>query len=1280
MKKYIFLIFLIAGFISGQASEWIPIRSSRPSPAEIRLVTSTIDRSLVSFSVHGFTVQQVTTRQGKACTIETGNGVPILESGAPDLPKLYASLVIPDLAGMSVRIVASHYRDFPGMDVAPSKGIILGNKDPGLIPYQYGATYTNDGFFPGKLAEAREPHIVRDLRGLTVWVYPFQYNPVSRVLRIYYDLTLELYKSTETGVNPFLRKDSEIKINRTFASFYTKKFINFKSLRYTPLPDYGSMLVLCYHDFLEAMQPFVQWKNSIGIPTELVDATIAGRTPEEIDAFIENYYYSHGMTFVLLVGDGPQIPSILLPFGRSDNAYTFIVGDDHYEDCFIGRFSAETVQDVNTQVQRTLEYEKNPQFTSDDWYTTVVGIGDDYLPTGDDNEFKFEHIRNLQNQLLGYTYTRNPEFFTGSQGGNDSTGNPIAKELSNVFDEGCGLILYSGHGGAYAWQVGNFTTTEVGSLENQGKLPFIWSMGCETGCYPQVTCFAEYWMRSTRQGQPVGAIAFLGSTILMSGSSAMEGQDVMVEVLTESDPANHNHSFAGISISGCMAMGDAYGQMGQENADTWLVFGDPSVIVRTKNPLPISVDHKPTLIPDQINLVAQCDVDGARVTATISDTILATGLVENNSVILNFPPVLKNGDVVHLVATAYNYIPYIADLPVIQPEGAFIVCNSLVLNDTTPDNNYLLDYAETDFLTLEMKNSGGSATGNVTVNVIAEDPWIHETDSTENYGTFEPGQVKTLANGFAIEVSPDIPDQHPVKLTVQASDGKETWTSFFTLTAHAPVITLDTVRVIDSTSNANGQLDPGETVWIRIPVINKGSSRAFQVTGKLISASPWITVADTACQLYDDIMPLSGSAGMFRVTVDPDAPEGQFASFLFATSTRYGNTVIESFDLPIGSVNILVINMDWNENSAPEIRSAVKSLGLTADYVKDEIPDSLSKYKSIFVCLGVYPVAYELDNSEGQKLADYLNGGGLLYLESGEFWACDWPNPATSLFNIDGVANGSGDLQVIRGYDGTFTEKMSFDYSGDNRYIDRIAAISPAFPIFSNNDPLYDNAVAYDPSPYKTIGSSFEFGGLENADYPSTKINLMRQYLDFFRIPVPALKANFVGFPTEVTAGEVVRFTDFSTGGVVSQEWEFPGGTPAISQDPNPVITYNTPGNFDVRLMVTGNNDTDTLSRAAYIKVKSLPNGTREPSGTTCRVFPNPHAGKFTLRISSALEKTFDISVINNLGSVINHTRVVPLNGALTATFDISDQPDGIYLLLIRGTHYSCTRKIVMVK
>ncbi|HNW72306.1 MAG TPA: hypothetical protein PKN44_01655 [Bacteroidales bacterium] len=63
MKKY---IFLIAGFISGQASEWIPIRSSLPSPAEIRLATSTIDRSLVSFTVHGFTVQQVTTRQGKA--------------------------------------------------------------------------------------------------------------------------------------------------------------------------------------------------------------------------------------------------------------------------------------------------------------------------------------------------------------------------------------------------------------------------------------------------------------------------------------------------------------------------------------------------------------------------------------------------------------------------------------------------------------------------------------------------------------------------------------------------------------------------------------------------------------------------------------------------------------------------------------------------------------------------------------------------------------------------------------------------------------------------------------------------------------------------------------------------------------------------------------------------------------------------------------------------------------------------------------------------------------
>jgi hypothetical protein len=108
------------------------------------------------------------------------------------------------------------------------------------------------------------------------------------------------------------------------------------------------------------------------------------------------------------------------------------------------------------------------------------------------------------------------------------------------------------------------------------------------------------------------------------------------------------------------------------------------------------------------------------------------------------------------------------------------------------------------------------------------------------------------------------------------------------------------------------------------------------------------------------------------------------------------------------------------------------------------------------------------------------------------------------MFKIQGVADGGSDLSVIQGQTNTFTQGMSFNYGGDNYYIDRIAPIAPAFTIFKNQNPIYNCAVAYNGGSYKTIGSSFELGGLINGSSPSTKAGLIANYLEFFGIITPA--------------------------------------------------------------------------------------------------------------------------------------------------------------------------------
>jgi len=668
-RTFISLLFLLLS-VCAFSDNWVGISSASPVPAKVSLVASDLNHSIIKLNIGGFSLKEVQTPNGPSVVVNVGGLTPIQDAGAPDLPKMTASLAIPDMAGMSLRVLSSEYRDFQNILLAPSKGVIMRDVDPSTVPYTYGAVYSADEFFPGRMTDAREPFIIRDVRGQSVIAYPFQYNPVTRILRVYYSLEVELYKSSEQGTNPLPHAVGDRRISADFVSVYSREFMNFDAITYTPLEEYGNLLIICYNAFMDAMKPYVEWKRSEGYRTEIISKDSVGTTASAIKAYIANYYNTKGLTHVLLVGDGPQIPTNTGSQlgGPSDNAYGYIVGNDHYVDAFIGRFSAENTTQVETQVQRTLNYEKNPQFLTNDWFTTVIGIASDQGP-GDDGEFDYEHIRNQQTQLLAYKYTWNPELFDGSQGGNDAPGNPTPAMVTAAVDSGASLILYTGHGSNTSWGSSGYSNSNVNQLTNQGKLPFIWSVACVNGNFVGLTCFAEAWMRASKNGEPTGAIAFLGSTINQSWNSPMEGQDAMTSILCESDTANIKRTFAGLSLNGCFQMIEAYGNDGEAMADTWTVFGDPTIMVRTAAPEPMAVTHDSTIFEGSSVFSVNCPADGARATLTVADTILATGVIANGNVTLSFPPLTTPSDTLHLVVTAYNKLPYEAGVLVLSSQA-----------------------------------------------------------------------------------------------------------------------------------------------------------------------------------------------------------------------------------------------------------------------------------------------------------------------------------------------------------------------------------------------------------------------------------------------------------------------------------------------------------------------------------------------------------------------------------------------------------------------------------
>lgn len=1038
--------------------------------------------------------------------------------GSPKLPVNRQLIEIPMGATPKVSILSSTFREISLNDMGIHAPLFP--DQPPLVKDGYPqefffdeAIYAKDMFYFEKLASVEVLGMMRGLRIARLDISPVQYNPVTHTLRVYDNIEVEV---TFEGADIQLTIEEKLKNSGPYYKSLGMHFINYKAVspasRDTITTYPIKYVIIADPMFTDQLQPFIEWKTIKGFTVieAYTDNPAVGNTTTSIKAYIEGLYQAGtpedpAPSFVLFVGDDDQIPAFDGDAGYhiTDLDYCEFTGD-YFPEIYYGRFSAQTTDQLQPQIDKTLQYEKyempDPSFLNE--VLLVSGMDGTYASDWGNGQINYgtENYFNAAHGLTSHVYLY-PE--SGSH----------AADIRQHVSDGVGFGNYTAHCSASGWGDPSFNISHIPALQNQDKYSLLVGNCCSSNAFNSDACFGEALLRAENKG----ALGYIGGT-----NSTYWDEDyyfgVGVGPITEDPPAyeettlgyydrtfhDHGEAFEDfyttqyqMVFAGNLAVTEGSPGSAEYYWEIYCLMGDPSLMIYFAEPPALSVTYDPLMplgttsftITTEPYAYAAISRDAVLHGAALAD---ASGIA-----IIELDPFTIPGEA-DIVVTKQNAQPFFGTVMVQNPNGPYMIMSDYTIADQTSGNgNGQADYSEYVHLDVELENIGSEDAISVAATLSTESDLVIITDDYEEWGTIPVQTAITQLEAYAFTVADSIPDQANVTFDLSIEDNtKETWNSSFIITLNAPVLSFGEIFVDDSqTGNNNGRLDPGETADIMIPLVNNGHSDALNANGNLSSASLDVTINNSIFNL-DTVFAQDMKYAVYNVSVSEEISTG--TSIAFTTMAQAGAYAIqEDFFLVAGQIPVLILDFDKNHNSADTIMTCLENIGVGADLMT-EFPDDMGLYMSTFVCLGIYNNNYAISDAEGQVLADYLDDGGMLFMEGGDTWAYDPETAVHPMFRIEGISDGTGDLETILGVPGSFCADMSYNYIGENNYIDHIGQIAPAFLLFESLPAEYFNGVAYDAGTYKTIGTSFEFGGLEDGDF--TKDGLMAAILDFFGV------------------------------------------------------------------------------------------------------------------------------------------------------------------------------------
>lgn len=841
-----------------------------------------VSDSEISFQLPEYSVSETNIDGTDYSVIKTAKRVSLNKKGYAELPYYAVSLELENSGKFSYEIIDSEYKIIDLKNpLLPSRGTIYRNQDPKSIPYKIADDAVKDEWYPLTNLDKSEEFIIRNKRGQSILVYPFQYNAVKKQLKVYTSLRITQKKTSFFGENELKRVATNFNIAER--GLYDAIFLNSKSLKADAnltMNEEGDLHIIYTSALggLAALTEFIEWKKARGFNVTTEEVAVGTNVKATIQAA---YNANPDIMYVQLVGDWAQIKSDIGSSGSApmDPMLGCVVGTDNYADIVIGRFSAETESELAVQLNKAINYEKNPD-TAGDWYSKGIGIGSDE-GAGDDNEYDYAHMDVIkEDKLMPYNYTEVAELYQ----------TVTSSQISAKVNEGASIINYIGHGASdgIGWNsVSGFyiyRNNDVNTLSNGSKLPIFISVACVNGeFHKSADCFAETWLRKENGG----AVATLMSTINQPWQPPMRGQDYMNDILTGGynydSHAGQNGlnttelrtTFGSITFNGLALMYNESGSPSSgENLDTyqtWTLFGDATLQVRNETPKEIATGG--------ISIISGLDWEGT-LTSGGSPVKNASVVLEQNGsyyktttnssgqFTLEHEALTGNAK---LYITGYNLLTIAQDVVVGSPDGPYLMLNDYYVGTSGVKE---INYNSTNDLSIVLKNTGNDPSNQITGLLTTESNHVIITTNNIALNELVSEGSETFLNAFEIEVNREVANgtSVPFALTLTDNYSKAEYVSEFNLTVNAP-------ELVFGRFTQEEVPFPGESGTITIDLENTGNADLDRGTLKLSTGSVYdITIVNPEITL-DGLSGSSKESFNYTVHFPADLPLGSFIPF-----------------------------------------------------------------------------------------------------------------------------------------------------------------------------------------------------------------------------------------------------------------------------------------------------------------------------------------------------------------------------------------------------------------